>query len=200
MRRLYWLIVLLLIVTSCQTPTKTQVPDFKAKLFKADSVDLQRVTKNKVTLLTIWSIFCGPCLKKLPELQVVYDRYKFDRRVTFLTLALNSNEELSRFSSTSDSADIYRKVFMHSGLKQLTLPIIIGTTSPYQIENSSARLVDIKSVANLKRLFKFDAVPTTRIYDRDGKLIFEKIGIEPSALGLQHRLNLIKKIDSLTIF
>ncbi|ADB42553.1 TlpA family protein disulfide reductase [Spirosoma linguale] len=198
MIRLYRLIVLVLTIISCQTTVETQLPDVKANLFKAGTIDLQVATQNKVTLLTIWSIFCGPCLKELPELQTVYDRYKLNKRVTVLTLALNTNQELNRFLSTSDSADIYRKIFVHSGLKQLTLPILVGTTSPYQIENGSARLSDTKAADHLKRIFKFDAIPTTRIYDQGGKLIFEQKGVETSALGLRrYRLNLIKKLDSL---
>lgn len=200
MRRLYWLVLSLLVCFGCHTPSKTEIPNFKAKLFKADTIDLQAVSRNKVTLLTIWSIFCGPCLKELPELQNVYDHYKLDKRVTILTLALNTNEELLRFSSTSDSADIYQKVFVHSGLKQFTLPVLIGTNSPYQIENGSVRLGDQKAATLLKHLFKFEAVPTTRIYNQDGKLVFEQLGVETSASGLRrHRLNLIKKLDSLII-
>lgn len=200
MRRLYWLVLSIVVVFGCQAPLETQIPDFKAKLFKADTVDLQAVARNKVTLLTIWSTFCGPCLKELPELQIVYDHCKFDKRVTFLTLALNTNEELIRFSSASDSADIYRKVFIHSGLKQLALPVMIGTNSPYQIENGSVWISDQKAATFLKHLFKFDAIPTTRIYNKDGRLVFEQRGVETSAKGLRcHRLNLIKKLDSLII-
>ncbi|MCX6212818.1 TlpA disulfide reductase family protein [Spirosoma sp.] len=200
MRRLYWLVLSLVIFFSCQNHSETEIPNFKAKLFRADTIDLQAVSRHKVTLLTIWSIFCGPCLKELPELQSVYEHYKLDKRVTVLTLALNTNQELIRFSSTSDSADIYRKVFVHSGLKQLALPVLIGTNSPYQIENGSVRLSDRKAATLLKHLFKFEAVPTTRIYNQNGQLVFEQRGAETSESGLRHhRLNLMKKLDSLII-
>lgn len=200
MKGLYVLsISLLLVVTGCTNSVERQVPDFKAKQFQADTVDLQTVAKNKITFLSIWSIFCGPCLAELPELQAVYAHYKSNQQVLFVTLALNTEEELTRFASpASDSSDIYRKLFKHSKLTDFSFPVLIGTRSPYQIENGSARLTDTKAADQVKQLFTVKGIPVTRIYDRQGKLIVENIGVETSPAGLRtFRTNLIQKIDSL---
>lgn len=199
MKTLYVLLISsLLIVTGCTNSVETQVPAFKAKQFQADTVDLRAAAKNKVTFLSIWSIFCGPCLAELPELQAVYAHYKSNPQVSFVTLALNTEEELTRFSSpVSDSIDIYRKAFKHSKLTDFSFPVLIGTRSPYQIANGSARLTDTRAANQLKQLFKIKGIPVTRIYDRQGKLIFENIGVEPSPAGLRaYRINLIQNIDS----
>jgi len=76
--------------------------------------------------------------------------------------------------------------------------VLIGTRSPYQIENGSARLTDTKAADQVKQLFTIKGIPVTRIYDRQGKLIVENIGVETSPSGLRtYRTNLIQKIDSL---
>lgn len=199
MKRLYVLIISLLVIASCTNSVETQIPDFKGKQFQADTVDLRTAAKNKITFVSIWSIFCGPCLAELPELQAVYAHYKNNPQVSFVTLALNTEEELTRFSSpASDSSDLYRKAFKHSKLTDFSFPVLIGTRSPYQIENGGARLTDTKAADQLKQLFTFNAIPVTRIYDRQGKLIVENIGVETTPAGLRtYRTNLIQKIDSL---
>ncbi|WP_288424814.1 TlpA disulfide reductase family protein [uncultured Spirosoma sp.] len=200
MKTLYVLLInALLVITGCTRSVETQVPAFKAKQFLADTVDLRAAAKNKIAFVSIWSIFCGPCLAELPEVQAVYAHYKSNPQVSFVTLALNTEEELTRFSSpASDSSDVYRKAFKHSKLTDFSFPVLIGTRSPYQIENGSARLTDTKAADELKQLFTFNAIPVTRIYDRQGKLLFEDSDAETSTKRLRiHRTNLIRTIDSL---
>ncbi len=200
MKTLYVLLIsALLIVPGCTISVETQVPAFKAKQFQADAVDLRTAAKNKITFLSIWSIFCGPCLAELPELQAIYAHYKNNPQVSFVTLALNTEEELTRFSSpASDSSDLYRKAFKHSKLTEFSFPVLTGTRSPYQIENGSARLTDTEAANQVKQLFTIRGIPVTRIYDRQGKLIVDNIGVETSPAELRaYRTNLIRTIDSL---
>lgn len=199
MKKIYLIFLLLFLVISCTKSSEIQMPKYEAKLYLSNKVDLQTATKNKVTLLVIWSIFCGPCLKELPELQALYDHYKINRDISIVTIALNTEEELTQFSaSNTKENNLYHKAFEHSGLKHFSLPVLIASTSPYQIENGNAKISDTSTANRLKKTFDFRAIPTTRIYDRQGKLVFEQLGVETSETGLRtHRLNLSRKLDSL---
>ena len=200
MKRIDWLFLFALISSSCTNKSETQIPRYRAKLYKADTVDLRAVAKDKITFLTIWSIFCEPYLKELPELQTLYTHYKSNHQITFVTLALNTEAELTDFTSpTTHTPSMYQKAFNYSGLTRFALPSLIGSRSAYHIEKGNARLSDVKAVNRLKHLFTFDAIPISRIYDPEGKLIFEQRGVDTSPVGLgKYRLHLMRKLDSLT--
>ncbi|WP_381520183.1 hypothetical protein [Spirosoma soli] len=73
-----------------------------------------------------------------------------------------------RATWSADTTNIYRKVFVYTGLKRLAFPVMIGTNSLYEIKNCTDQLSETKAAARLKELFKFEAILTTKFYNRDG--------------------------------
>lgn len=51
------------------------VPQYHSRSIAGDSVSLGDL-KGKVVLLNIWATWCHPCRDEIPELRVLYDRYR----------------------------------------------------------------------------------------------------------------------------
>ena len=73
------------------------VPNIKGKRLQGDSITLKSIANNKLTLVNVWGIFCGPCIKELPLLHQVYDRYKNTEDFKFISLAMDSENEFIKF-------------------------------------------------------------------------------------------------------
>lgn len=162
-----------------QSPT--DVPNFSAKLFHGDSVNLQTVSKNRIFLLNVWSTFCPPCLKELPILEKINAKYKPNQKFTFMTLALNSETELIQFTESTDTTNPYNKVFRYSGLRRLDLPVIPSLTHGYIINQNgdgtfSAILGNNKEVGILNKMFEMEGIPVTLLYNSNGKIVYRTNG------------------------
>ena len=49
--------------------------DFSLKNLKGKTVGIKDY-KGKVVLLTFWATYCGPCRTELPQLQLIWDKYR----------------------------------------------------------------------------------------------------------------------------
>ena|SRR5690242_465972 len=177
--------------SGCKTGT-TDVPDIKGKLLNGDSVSLRTIAKNKLTVVNVWGIFCAPCMKELPIIQRVYEKYRNHKDFAFITVAMDNERELTRFLNGSDTTDPYRKMFIYSKLVDFSLPTISvlphGYTNKY---GGYAFFQDSTEVRIIDRMIKSNVIPTTLVYDQDGKLVFRHLGSIDNDELLTH------KIDSL---
>lgn len=53
--------------------------------------------KGKIVVLNFWFISCVPCLKEMPELNKLVEKYKNNPEIAFLGLALDSESEIKEF-------------------------------------------------------------------------------------------------------
>jgi len=205
MRNKYTLLNLLLTVCllGCGPEPTSQIPDFRAKSFQGDTLSLRALTESKVSFINIWSTFCGPCLKELPLLHRIHDRYKENGKVAFITIALNTENELNQFTKSADSTNPYRKVFRYSGLTHFELPVLIASKAGFSVmkgadQSLSAGLKDPGEMRAISTLFGLSGVPITVIYNREGQLIYKNPGVDMSSEGLlAYEAFLTGKIDSL---
>jgi cytochrome c-type biogenesis protein len=51
------------------------VPPYRTQSLAGDSVSLSAL-KGKVVMLNVWATWCHPCRDEIPELRVLYDRYR----------------------------------------------------------------------------------------------------------------------------
>ena len=196
-------ILSLYLIASCTSKLKSEVPDFVAKQYNTKTVvGLKDIAKNKITFVNFWSIFCGPCLEELALIHRVYDKYKDNSKFTILTIALNTEDELDQFTSLSDTSSPYHSCFKISKLKRFYLPTLIGSKNGYTIEKLNNNLIagikDKEEVRKTCRLFNFDAIPTTFIYNEKGQIVYKSTGAETSQDGIrQYEVYLYHTIDSL---
>ncbi len=75
--------------------TLEKAPEFSISHWFGESVDEEDM-RGKVILLDFWNIHCGPCVKSLPELQEMHDRYGEDGLVV-LACTMWLKEETAAF-------------------------------------------------------------------------------------------------------
>ncbi len=76
---------------------KVEAPNFKAKLLNGKMVSLKDY-RGKIVFLNFWATWCGPCVREMPSMQVLYEKMKDQ---PFVILAL-SNEDHKTVKSFID--------------------------------------------------------------------------------------------------
>ncbi|HVG16638.1 MAG TPA: TlpA disulfide reductase family protein [Chitinophagaceae bacterium] len=196
-------LLLVFIYWSCSSNLKTDVPDISGKQLNGSTISLQELAKDKVTVVNVWSTFCGPCLEELPMLHNLYDNNKNNSQFAFITMALNTNDELTQFISAADTSNPYHKVFILSKLKEFRLPTIAGLSKGFIIKNTEdgkfqAHLPSSKEFEILRQALGFGPIPFTVIYDKHGKISYKtdyKGDVESNLVRYQDSLQ--HKIDEL---
>ncbi len=58
-----------------ESPAGLQIPELEARDLDYKSVSLAGIAKGKMTLLTLWAPWCGPCIGEFPAFQAALDRH-----------------------------------------------------------------------------------------------------------------------------
>ena len=66
------------------------VPKFKLKSLDGRQVSLESV-KGRIVVINFWGIWCTQCLKEMPEVQQLHEKYASDPEVAILTI--NTDEK-----------------------------------------------------------------------------------------------------------
>ncbi len=198
------LLFLIIILTySCTNKPISEVPKFITKQFNGDTINLQDIAKNKVTVIIVWTTFCDNCLTEIYNLHDLYTKYKDNKRVSFVTIAFNTDEELKQFTSTRDTLNPYQEYLSYLKLAKFEMPILVGATQGYEIyhQDDGSIIPGIKDTAEVNKLYKlfdFKGIPATLIYNSDGQLIYKYSGPRSMREPLKdYKNSLDKKLDSL---
>lgn len=70
--------------------------DLNGKVYNKSS------TKGKIVVLKCWFIHCVACVKEFPELNNLVDEYQGGNNVLFISLAMDSKQDLKKFLETKD--------------------------------------------------------------------------------------------------
>lgn len=152
-----------------QTNTKTSNDNPTSNLFKVESVEKstgKKIAPNftwmengkkmslsdlkgKVVLINLWATWCGPCKKEIPDLSKVYLDMK-DKN--FEMIGLN--------------------IFQQEGAEKIE-DFLKKTPIPYKILDGNEDVVKAFSEAEGKDI---EAVPTTFIIDKEGKIVETIVG------------------------
>jgi thiol-disulfide isomerase/thioredoxin len=196
-------IIITSIFFSCTNKSKSNVPKFISKQFNGDTVNLQDLAKNKVTFIIIWTTFCDNCLIEISNLHDLYTKYKDNKNITFVTIAFNTSEELKQFTTSRDTLNPYQEYFKNLKSETFEMPILVGAKLGYEIylrDDGSfiPGIRDTSEVNKLYRLFNFQGLPTTIIFNADGQLVYKYSGPKSMRENISdYKSFLDKKLDSL---
>ncbi len=65
-------------------------PGFSLRNLNGDTVFF-RDLKGKVLVINYWATWCGPCVRELPEIQELFDKYKNDGEVEVITITADAD-------------------------------------------------------------------------------------------------------------
>lgn len=174
-----------------------------------DTTNLSALSKGKLTFIDCWFIPCGPCFAEMNMLHALYNTYRSNNKVAFLTITFSDSTSVrplmeNRNTSNNEVYDYFKTL---SNLDKFELPV-------YFTRNCSFGLTSF--VKNKKgpgftgsgwpqrhkagcpdAIFGFEGYPTILIFDQSGKLIYHKTGFSKQQETQQ--MNTIRAIIQSTI-
>ncbi|MCO4294486.1 TlpA family protein disulfide reductase [Solitalea sp. MAHUQ-68] len=72
------------------------VPNIKFTTIDGKSLSFEQL-KGKVIVVNFWFTTCAPCLKEIPELNELYEKYKQNDNVVFLAISTDKKETVEDF-------------------------------------------------------------------------------------------------------
>jgi thiol-disulfide isomerase/thioredoxin len=125
--------------------------EIKAVKTVDDLKDIQTSTKGKVVLYNFWATWCKPCVQEFPELVKLYKNYK-DKNFVLVFVSMDMPEEMT----------VKVKPFLN---KQE-----VDFITYYNDFKNPDEIIDFYDK-------KWEgAIPSTYIYDKDGKLVSKFLG------------------------
>jgi thiol-disulfide isomerase/thioredoxin len=197
------LFLLHLLFYSCSNEVKSDVPKYITKQFNGDTINLQEIAKNKVIFIFVWTTYCDNCLTEISNIHNIYTKYKSNKNFSFVTIALNSNEELNQFTSVRDTTNKYQLYLRYLKLNEFDMPILVSMKKGYDFYDRDdgsyfPALTDTSELSKVYQIFSFRGIPTTMIYSAQGKLVYKYTGVHSKVSDLEkYKLFLDKTIDSL---
>ncbi|MDR2951496.1 MAG: AhpC/TSA family protein [Prevotella sp.] len=120
-------------------------PDFTKTDLSGNNIKLSDFRDKKYVLLDFWASWCGPCVKEIPNLKEIYNKY--NGRLQILSISADENK------------DDWLQAVEKYQLKEW--PQILD------LAHSDGRLFDI----GISDVYKVEFLPTVFLIDKQGKII-----------------------------
>lgn len=116
--------------TSSSSETKaSQAFDFTAMDKDGKTVKLSDF-KGKKVYINMWASWCGPCMREIPELEKVYQKYKNNKDFVFLSMTSPNDAEFKNQSPQDKSKDVILKKAKDLGA---TYPVLFDVNDRFII-------------------------------------------------------------------
>ena len=116
--------------TSSSSETKaTQAFNFTAMDKDGKTVKLSDFKAKKV-YINMWASWCGPCMREIPELEKVYQKYKNNKDIVFLSMTSPNDAEFKNQSPQDKSKDVILKKAKELGA---TYPVLFDVNDRFII-------------------------------------------------------------------
>lgn len=76
-----------------QTKKGRTAPDITLMAPDGSKVLLSKVLNSKFTYIDVWATWCGPCVKEIPHLAKLVERYKGNDKVQFISISVDSDQK-----------------------------------------------------------------------------------------------------------
>ena len=123
-------IQIFLILLCFQNAFSGKLPDFKAKNLKNKTVSFSEIKGEKLTIIDFWATWCKPCVRSIPKLVKVYEKYK-DQGVQFIGINVDGNRNLPKVRPFVRSLKITYPVLLdindkiRNDLRIMSIPYIL---------------------------------------------------------------------------
>ena len=115
--------------TSSSETKPTQAFDFTAMDKDGKTVKLSDF-KDKKVYINMWASWCGPCMREIPELEKVYQKYKNNKDFVFLSITSPNDAEFKNQSPQDKSKDVILKKAKELGA---TYPVLFDVNDRFII-------------------------------------------------------------------
>lgn len=87
-------------IFACNTNNGETIPNFSFTSLDGTKIN-QESLKGDATVICVWATWCGDCIREIPELNALVDKYKGNDKVNFIALSdedeATVNKSLKRF-------------------------------------------------------------------------------------------------------
>lgn len=80
---------------NAQDLTGTKAPNFEFTDINGNIISTENTIGN-VVVLNFWFVGCAPCLKEIPELNEIYDKYKENPDIVFASITYDDIKKVKR--------------------------------------------------------------------------------------------------------
>jgi len=86
-----------------KTTSGNKAPDITLTAKDGKEVNLSSLIGNgKFTYIDVWATWCGPCVKEIPHMERLVEKYKDNDKVQFISISIDQNQEAWRKKIDND--------------------------------------------------------------------------------------------------
>lgn len=146
MKKLFALLVAVLVVTGLHAQQKSDLPNVTVKDLQGKDVNIAKLSNNgKPFVLTFWATWCGPCIKEHNALDEVYSDWQKETGVKIFAVSIDDSRTTAKVK-----------------------PFIEGKGWEFEV------LLDVNG--DLKRAMNVSNPPHTFLFDGKGKIVYQHTG------------------------
>jgi thiol-disulfide isomerase/thioredoxin len=89
-------VLVFFLMLGCSDNSGKKLPEFNARTLSGKTIHSSEL-KGKIVVLKVWATWCGSCVKEIPQLNALVERYKYDSSIVFIAITDDSKEVIERF-------------------------------------------------------------------------------------------------------
>ncbi|MEG0663365.1 MAG: TlpA disulfide reductase family protein [Anaerovoracaceae bacterium] len=124
------------------TNTGALLGSFKGESLDGTEINQEIFAQNKYTLIEVWATYCGPCIKEMPIIEKIGQKYK-DKGIGVLGIVTDAQEE--DFKANMPQVELAKEIIKKEGatypnmlIPQEIFPLmaeITGTPSAFLVDS-----------------------------------------------------------------
>jgi thiol-disulfide isomerase/thioredoxin len=169
-------------VYGLKKPTVTAIPDLELLDINGKHVNLKKLAKDKVLFIDNWFIPCPPCFIEMKMLHDLHAKYAANKDFCFITISRTDREIVKKFIAKDPSLKKYINQYQFlSTLDSFKIPVYFLPGCDAKVEVAGIMVHGLKPSNPTQcadNIFGFDGYPAVFIFNKQGKLIFNKVGYD----------------------